>query len=110
MTNPTQFTWTVPTTNVDGTPIAAGEVIGYAVGLRDVSASTPGVYSRQVSVLNPTATSVAVPTDLADGTYAAAVLAIGTPNSAYSPEITFSYAQPVVVPPVPNAPTNLAVA
>lgn len=44
--NPTHVSWTDPTTNVDGTAIAAGEITGYQVGVRLTTAtgSVAGTY------------------------------------------------------------------
>jgi hypothetical protein len=43
LTNPTKVTWTDPTTNTDGSAIAAGEITGYSVGVR-LASGTAGTY------------------------------------------------------------------
>jgi hypothetical protein len=48
MANPTQVKWTDPTVNTDGTPITAGEVTGYAVGVR-LATGTAGTYAYTAS-------------------------------------------------------------
>jgi len=112
MTNPTQVTWTDPATNVDGSPIAAGEITGYTVGVRDTSApgSAAGTYpfmatapatatSELFALLNPVL-PVGKP-------LAVAVQANTTgPSSAWSAEADFTIAPP---PPVPNPPTTISV-
>lgn len=120
MTDPTKFTWTDPTTNVDGSPVAADEITGYEVGVRDTTAtgSAAGTYpfgakapatatAELISLLNPT-----LPKGVA---LAAAVRAntagldtAGNPiNSGWSTEATFTLAVPA---PVPSAPTDFGVA
>lgn len=106
MTNPTQFTWADPTTNVDGTPISAGEITGYTVGVRSESAagSVAGTYPITGSVTDPTATSelfTHLNTMLKPDTYAAAIRADGPVVSPWSAEITFT-----VAPEQPSAPSG----
>lgn len=109
MTTPTQVTWTDPTTNVDGTPIAAGEVTGYMIGVRDTSAtgSAAGTYpftatapatatSELFSLLAPV-----LPTGKPLAVAAQTLSANG--NSAWSAEATFT------LPSIPNPPTALSV-
>ncbi|MDR5726729.1 MAG: hypothetical protein RB191_04590 [Terriglobia bacterium] len=107
MTNPTKFLWTDPTTNVDGSPIAAGEITGYQIGVRPAS-GTAGTYPMLTPVAGATATSeafTALSSLLVPGSYAAAILAVGPVDSAYSAEVNFT-----IAPPVPSAPTNFGVA
>lgn len=98
------FTWTDPTTNVDDTPITAGEITGYNLGFRLESVGAPGTYSEVVGVPGASAASETmssiVPT-LPPGAYAAAIQTVGPLNSAWSAEITFT-----VLPPQPSAPTG----
>ena len=111
-TNPTtaKFSWTDPTTNVDGSAIQAGEITGYSVGIRSATAagSVAGTYTVTAAVAGATAANEAVAsigTVLKPDTYAAAIQAVGPANSAWSSEIEF-----VIAPPVPSAPTNFGVA
>lgn len=105
MANPTQFTWVIPTTNTDGSAVAAGEITGYTLGVGTVS----GTYSISTPIANPAATSEPIASlsqVLAPGTYFAAIRAESTGGpSAYSNEVTFSIAAPV-----PNPPTNFTAA
>jgi hypothetical protein len=107
MSNPTEFSWTDPTTNADGTPLAAGEITGYTVGVRPVT-GTSGTYPITGSVTSPTATSelfTSLNAMLAPGSYAAAIRADGPVASAWSTEITFD-----IAPEQPSAPTGFGVA
>lgn len=112
MQNPTQISWTDPTTNTDGSAIAAGEITGYAVGVRSNTAagSVAGTYpfgatapatavSELLSLLTPV-----LPPDI----YVAAVQAVtANGNSAWSAESApFTIAPPVVI---PNAPSGVTV-
>lgn len=110
MSNPTQFTWTDPTANVDGTALSAGEVTGYTIGVRSTTAagSVAGTYPALTTIANPTATSEAMSalsTVLKPDSYAAAVRTDGAVNSAWSSEVTFT-----IAPPVPNPPSGFSVA
>jgi hypothetical protein len=110
MTNPTKFTWTDPTTNVDGSAISTGEITGYNVGVRLTTAtgSVAGTYPIMAAVSGAAAANElisALGTVLIPGAYAAAVQAVGPVNSAWSAEATFT-----IAPPVPNSPTNFTVA
>lgn len=117
MTTVSQVSWQDPTTNVDGTPIAAGEVTGYEVGVRDTTLpGTAGTYpygakapatatSELLSLLNPS---------LPKGVLLAVAVRANTAgldangnliNSAWSNEATFTLPVPA---PVPNAPANVA--
>jgi len=103
--NPTGFTWVDPTTNTDGTPITAGEVTGYLIGIRSTSAtgSVAGTYPITASIANPTATAelfTQLGTVLAFATpFAAAIKTVGSVSSAYGPETTFTLAAPTPNPP-----------
>jgi hypothetical protein len=107
----TTFSWTDPTTNTDGSPITAGEIQGYQLGIRPAS-GTAGTYP----ILAPPVASSAVNETLAatgellaPGDYFAAVRAItATVDSAFSNEGAFNV--PVPPPPVPNPPVNFSVA
>ena len=104
------FTWTDPTTNADGSPIQAGEITGYNVGIRSATASgsIAGTYPVTVNVAGATAAKEAVSaigTVLKPDTYAAAIQTAGPVNSAWSSEIEFTIAQPV-----PNPPSDFSVA
>jgi hypothetical protein len=106
MTNPTEFTWTDPTTNVDGSPLDPSEITSYNIGIR-LASGTPGVYTTIVNVAGPTAHTEllsAISPPLAPGSYAAAVQAVGPVDSAFSTEATFT-----IVPPTPSAPTGFTV-
>lgn len=93
------FTWTDPLTNTDGSPIAAGEISGYEIGI----GTSSGQYTTLYQVTGAAATSFS--TDVkTPGSYFTAVRAIGPADSAWSAETTFSIAQPV-----PNPPTNFTV-
>lgn len=105
-----KFSWVDPTTNVDGSAIATGEISGYNVGIRSATAtgSIAGTYTVIAPVSGAAAANEAVSaigTVLKPDTYAAAVQTIGPTNSAWSSEIEFTIAQPV-----PSAPTGFAVA
>jgi len=94
----TGFSWPTPTTHTDGTPIAAGELAGYQIGI----GTAAGNYTVFLD-LPATATSVAFSafvSFLAPGTYHAAIKAIGATqasNSAWSNDVTFTVS--VVTPP-----------
>lgn len=100
MANPSKVSWADPTTNVDGSAIAAGEITGYQVGIRPAAGSA-GNYPTLVQAAG-TVTSAPLPT-LAAGSYAAAVQTIGPIDSAWSAEIAFTIAE------TPNPPAGLAV-
>ena len=110
MTNPTGFTWVDPTTNVDGTPIAAGEVTGYTIGIRSTTAtgSVAGTYPIMAQVSGATATNellTALGTVLKPDTYAAAIQTAGPVPSAFTAEVTFT-----IAPAQPSPPTGFTVA
>ncbi len=108
MSNPVNFTWADPTTNVDGSAIVAGEILGYTIGVRSTTAagSVAGTYSKTVVIATPTATSEAVSAlGLVPDNYAAAIRTNSAINSSWSAEIAFT-----IVPPTPNAPTLFSVA
>lgn len=106
MTNPTTASWVDATTNADGTPIVAGEITGYTVGVRPANGAV-GVYPITGQVANPAATSEllsALSSVLAPGSYFAAVQSNGPVNSAWSTEVAFTIAAPQ-----PNPPTGLTI-
>jgi hypothetical protein len=109
VSNPTKISWTDPTTNTNGTAIAAGEITGYLVGIRNTASpgSAPGTYPTQVTVSGASAASElisAITPVLAPGAYAVAIQAIGPVNSAWSAESLFT------ISPTPNPPSGVAVA
>jgi hypothetical protein len=120
MTAPTKFVWTDPTTNVDGSPIAAGEVTAYEIGVRDTTAtgSAAGTYPFGIkappsatfepfSALQP-ALPIGVLLAAAVRTDTGAVDGNNNPiNSAWTAEVTFTLPVP---PPIPNPPTGFTVA
>lgn len=106
MPNPTQVNWTDPTANVDGSPIAAGEITGYTVGVRSTTAAGSAAGTYPYSVTAPaTSTSellAAITPILPPDSYAAAVQAnTAGPSSAWSAEASFAIAAPA---PTPNPP------
>jgi hypothetical protein len=111
--------WTDPTLNTDGTPITAGELSGYLVGLRDVNAagSAVGVYPKTATVAGASATSALLSvlgflTSMVSGhTYGIAAESEvgGAAAGPWSTELLFQYVPPVV-PSVPEAPTALKIA
>lgn len=120
MSDPTKFNWIDPTTNTDGSPVTAGEISSYEIGVRDTTAagSTPGIYPFGAKAPPDVTTEpfsllkVALPT----GVLLAGAIRANTPNldgnnnpinSAWSPEVTFTLTPP---PPVPNPPTGFEVA
>lgn len=117
---PTKFVWVDPTTNVDGSLIAADEVSAYEIGVRDTSAagSVAGTYPFGIkappsatfepfSALQP-ALPTGVPLAAAVRTDTGSVDSNNNPiNSAWSAEVTFTLPAP---PPVPNPPTGFTVA
>jgi hypothetical protein len=105
--NPTTVSWVDPTTNVDGTPLASGEITGYKVGVRE--GGTAGTYTSFASVpagSTSCALSALSPALPASGSFEVAVQAESTTNgnSAWSAEASFT----LVVSP-PNPPTSLSV-
>jgi hypothetical protein len=108
--NPTTFTWVDPTTNTDGSPLAAGEITGYTIGVRSSTAagSVAGTYPAMTVIASATAVSEAVSalsTVLVPGAYAAAIRSNGPVNSAWSTETAFT-----ILPPTPSAPTAFTAA
>lgn len=111
--NPIKFTWVDATTNVDGSPITAGEVTGFQIGIRAVAAA--GSIAGTYPILAPPAAASALNEALAaitpnllpagDGVnpgYMASIMSTGPKNSAWSPvEFAFS-----IVLPTPNPPSN----
>lgn len=108
--NPTQFSWTDPTTNIDGSPIVAGEITGYIIGIRSTTAtgSVAGTYPITANVAGAAATMEllsALGTTLKPDTYAAAIRTAGPVPSLFSTEATFT-----ITPPQPNPPTGFTAA
>lgn len=110
---PTTASWTDPTANVDGSPIAPGEIISYTVGVRDAGATgtPPGTYPFAITA-PATATSVLLASlnpHLPTGVTLAAAARANTagPSSDWTPEVTFTLPAPL---PVPNPPTVFTVA
>lgn len=88
MANPTKFSWADPAVNTDGSPIQAGEITGYQIGIRP-STGTAGTYPTIVAVSGASSTSAPVPT-LASGSYEAAIQTVGPNDSAWSAEMAFT--------------------
>jgi hypothetical protein len=120
MSDPTKFVWTDPTTNTDGSPVAAGEITGYEIGVRDTTAagSAAGTYpfgAKAPSTATSELISLLTPA-LPKGVLLAAAVRANTAgvdgnnnpvNSAWSTEATFTLTPPA---PVPNPPTSFGVA
>lgn len=109
MTNPTTISWTDPTTNTDGSPIVAGEITGYNLGIRvgTLTDGHAGAYTINVPVPGAAAASEllsAISPILAPNSYVIAIESVGPVSSAFSPEVAF-----VIAPPTPSAPTKLTV-
>jgi hypothetical protein len=106
------FKWTIPTTNVDGTPIVPGELTGFDIGVRADGTGAPGTYAAITNVPDPTATSEALSklgTVLAPGNYWSAIRSDSAPGDGpWSSEVGFSIAAPP--PPVPNPPSGFTAA
>ncbi len=107
MANPSQIKWTVPTQHTDGTPLSAGEITSYNVGVR-LASGTAGTYaytatasasatSELISQLSPTP-----PTGVPIVAGVQAVAAQG--NSAYAES------SPVTLLALPNPPTAVTFA
>ena len=105
-----KVTWTPPSTNTDGSPIAVGEIQGYIVGLRSTTASgsSAGVYPIQSPITAPDAVTEAlsaITANLKSDNYAVAVQTESANGpSAWSAEVLFTGTLPV-----PNPPTNVPV-
>lgn len=108
MSNVTTASWTDPTTNVDGTPIAAGEITGYSVGVR-LASGVAGTYPY-VATAPATATSellsLLVPVLPTGQSLIGAVQALSTANGP-SKWSTESAAFTLLAP--PNPPTGFTV-
>ena len=110
----TGWTWTLPTANTDGTPIASGEITGLVIGVRSttLSGSVAGTYPITVPVSNPAATSetfAQAALSLAPDTYQSAINVLaGSTNSGYTAESPVT--QFVIAAPVPNPCTGFTVA
>ena len=107
---PTSIDWEIPTTNVDGTPIAPGEITGYLIGIRKASDPQPaqdgtGTYPVSFLVTNPALTHEAfsvVGGNLPQDNYKITMQTLSTTNGngPFAPEKDFS----TIIPPKPNAP------
>ena len=102
--------WTDPTLNTDNSPVTAGEITGYQVGFRSVTAagSVVGTYPILGQPVASTAVSEAISavmTNLTVDTYAASVRAVtASGNSAWGTEFVFDG-----VLPLPLYPTGISV-
>jgi beta-glucosidase len=108
MANPSKVSWTDPTTNVDGTAIAAGEITGYLVGVR-LASGTAGTYAYTASAPATSASellNLLIPVLPTGASLIAAVQALSTTNgnSAWSVE-----SAPFELLTAPNPPTGLVV-
>jgi len=107
MATPTLASWVDPVTNLDGSPIAPGEITGYTVGAR-VASAAPGVYPYSATVPS-TATSEplslltpVLPTGVLLAAAVKANTAVG--SSAWSNEATFT------LPGTPTPPISFKIA
>jgi hypothetical protein len=113
MSNPKTVSWTPPTTNTDGSPLAAGEVTGYQVGVRLTSTPQPaptGAYPIMAPVDPANAVSdllSEVTPPLQPGTYVAAVQTLST---TFGPSVWSVETAPFTILPSPMPPTNPIVA
>lgn len=105
-----KVSWTLPTTNSDGSPLTTGEVTGFIVGLRSLSStgSAAGTYPIQSPVTAPDAFTEAlsaITANLKSDDYAVAVQTESANGpSTWSAEVLFTG-----VLPVPNPPTDVQV-
>lgn len=100
------MTWTAPTQNTDGSPIAAGEVTGYEVGVWP-TADTTAVPVKTAQV-GPAVLSFDLTTlGLAPGDYFASVRTVSANDSVWDPALPFTIAAAI---PTPQAPGNFSVA
>jgi hypothetical protein len=102
MSNPTLFHWSQPTTNTDNTPITAGEITGYNIGIRQ--GGTAGTYPTVIAVVGASTLTTPIPASLGSGIFTSAIQTDGPIKSAWSAEITFTIAA------TPNPPTGFGVA
>lgn len=111
--NTGKVSWTDPTTNTDGSPVASGELTGFTVGIRDTTAagSAAGTYPFSASAPASATTelvSLLSPLLPKGVDLVAAVKAVaGTTESDWSPE-SVAFQLPVPAP-VPNPPTQVSV-
>ena len=97
------ITWTAPTLNTDGSPIKAGEITGYELGVRPAQ-DTPGVYPLTATVKTMADAPAALSSlKLVVGDYVGAVRAVGPVDSPWSAETPFA------VMPVPRAPGDFRI-
>ena len=106
MANPTQVSWTDATLNTDGTPIAAGEITGYNVGVR-LATGSAGTYAytdtAPVTATSVLLASLSPPVPVGES-LVAAVQSTGPTNSGWSESAPFTLSAPV-----PAAPTAVTV-
>jgi hypothetical protein len=96
-----KWSWSL-SVNPDGSPLLAGEVTGYQIGIRPAS-GVVGTYPVEIAA-TPGVDDSVVFAGLAPGNYFASVRAMGPTNSPWdTSEIAFTV--PV---PVPAAPTNFS--
>jgi hypothetical protein len=107
MANVTQIRWTDPTLRTDGTTIAAGEITGHTVGVRQVS-GTAGTYPFSASAPAGTTTELlnllapALPTGVP-------LVAAVQVTTAQGVSIWAAESLPFTLLALPNAPTNVIV-
>lgn len=119
--DPKTASWVDPPTNVDGSPVAPGEITGYMVGVRvtDPTGTPPGTYpytatapatatTELLSLLNPILPTGKPLTGAVRAVTGATDASGNAIMSAWSPEgPIFSLTPP---PPVPSNPTAFTVA
>jgi len=116
MTTLTTISWVDPTTNEDGSPIVAGEITGYVIGIRAgvVGDGGAGGYTTKAIAVGPAAVSEALSAlgtvVTVPGNYVVAVQTNGPTNSLWSAEVPLVIAAPPPPPkPVPAAPTSVKI-
>lgn len=110
--NTGHVTWTDPTQNTDGSALTTGEVTGYRLGLRSLTAAGSAVGTYPITVVATGATAAseqlsAITPMLKPDQYAVAGQTMSTTNgdSAWSAEFEFEG-----VLPAPNPPSAVTVA
>jgi hypothetical protein len=94
--------WAAPTTNTDGTAVAAGEITAYRIYV-DKTTVTPNVTPPTMSV-SSTTLSAAICAGLTPGTHTFQVSAVAGPNEGAA-TTPFSFALVTVTPSSPSNPT-----
>lgn len=99
----TGFTWVAPIGNEDGSALVAGELAGYELGIRADGTGSPGTYTVNVAINDPTSLAeplTALGTVLAPGNYWAAMQSKANPaignDSKFTQEFGFSIPAPVL--------------